>query len=497
MDTNDTNAVPPILEIEDNPIPSTSPFLDTFPATSNKQPSVPYHRGKSRLSYEIEQNRNIPTRTLGAEQPSVSIDEHDYFWTTYDRVASAYDRELLDAWNKSLDVLLIFAGLFSAINTAFIMEAYKGLRPDPAEMTNTLLRLLISHRHDNITLSTEELNAEYPAISTIPINSLFFSSLTFSLLATLGAVSAKQWLTEYTNVGAMNAVNIQGRRRQQKYRGLKAWRLRLIIEILPMLLQLSLLLFLIGVVHFLWTLDHEVATIQLILSGGGVVAYLITLIIGILNPESPFQTPFSKYFPPYFARFRRTLQSIPQISYGFVERMGVFRNRQLSHSLTRVLDRVIHASISKRLESLLMVVYRTCGKWVSRSRFGSGINGDEGYIVEVMHWDETAVTAAESVIWLLEQAEHPDATIAALDAVPRLPPDLLLSLISKREGLLERLVRFHIALLPPTSAGHGDVKWVRAWHDKAIVSGMALWHILKAQLPSNRDPVVDSLLRSI
>ncbi|EUC58763.1 transmembrane protein, putative, partial [Rhizoctonia solani AG-3 Rhs1AP] len=41
-------------------------------------------------------------------------------WKTYVREADQVDEEIVDGWNKSMDVILIFAALFSAIPTAYV-----------------------------------------------------------------------------------------------------------------------------------------------------------------------------------------------------------------------------------------------------------------------------------------------------------------------------------------------------------------------------------------
>ncbi|KAJ7222981.1 hypothetical protein B0H12DRAFT_291870 [Mycena haematopus] len=44
-----------------------------------------------------------------------------------------------ESWRSDMDGLLIFAGLFSAILTAFLIESYKTLSPDSGDTTVLLL----------------------------------------------------------------------------------------------------------------------------------------------------------------------------------------------------------------------------------------------------------------------------------------------------------------------------------------------------------------------
>ncbi|CAE6461354.1 unnamed protein product [Rhizoctonia solani] len=54
-------------------------------------------------------------------------------WPTYVREAERWDEDMVDGWNRSLDVILVFAALFSAISSAFLIESAKNLQEDPAE----------------------------------------------------------------------------------------------------------------------------------------------------------------------------------------------------------------------------------------------------------------------------------------------------------------------------------------------------------------------------
>ncbi|KAG8919829.1 hypothetical protein FRC02_001343 [Tulasnella sp. 418] len=434
--------------------------------------------GQTLAPQEVKGRSKLAEPKLVPNPVPVTIDDHAPFWSTYDKVSGDYDREMIAAWNASLDVLLIFAGLFSAINTAFIIESYKGLQPDPAEITNDLLRILISHKSNDTTPSSDELHPGSPAPSAKPITSIFFSSLTFSLTAAFGAVTAKQWLTEYTSVGAVKALHKQGRKRQRKYRGLKTWHLRLIIELLPMFLQLSLLLFMIGVVDFLWQWDRTVGIVQLVLSCTGVAVYLITIMIGIMIPSSPFQTPLSRYVPRYCKKGYRRLKSTatdlginPKMKYpgqllGHVLRWiksfpkAAGRNLARGTRLPSARTNELHETQSSPPIAVSIVSADTTN--------------------ERSEWDPKLVTAAQSVVWLLEQAEHPDVTITALDAVRRLPPSLIFRLIEEREGLMDRLIAFHRSLFPMSSSTTDQAKLLTEWPNPAVVSALAWHHILWA-----------------
>jgi hypothetical protein len=65
------------------------------------------------------------------------------------------------------------------------------------------------------------------------------------------------------------------------------------MQIFPLLLQLSLLLFSTALSVYLWTIHHIIATIALSLTGLGSLLYAGMVISAVLSPDSPFQTSLS------------------------------------------------------------------------------------------------------------------------------------------------------------------------------------------------------------
>ncbi|CAG7848779.1 SubName: Full=Uncharacterized protein {ECO:0000313/EMBL:CCA71748.1} [Serendipita indica DSM 11827] len=72
-------------------------------------------------------------------------------WHTYNERADIVDRELIKDWNDSLNTLLIFGALYTAILTAFIIESMKLLGEDTGETTRDIL-LVISRQLANFFL---------------------------------------------------------------------------------------------------------------------------------------------------------------------------------------------------------------------------------------------------------------------------------------------------------------------------------------------------------
>ncbi|KAG8875560.1 hypothetical protein FRB97_005002, partial [Tulasnella sp. 331] len=147
------------------------------------------------------------------------------FWRTYYNMAIEFDKVTIERLNSNLDVLLIFAGLFSAINTAFIIPSLANLGPGPADQTNFLIQLLlINGTNPNFTKADFVVSPAFtPPITAVRQNAFFIASLGCSLLAAAGAVIAKQWLQYYQRAGQTGSIREQGMERTKKFIGAKTW----------------------------------------------------------------------------------------------------------------------------------------------------------------------------------------------------------------------------------------------------------------------------------
>ncbi|TFK17735.1 hypothetical protein FA15DRAFT_604485, partial [Coprinopsis marcescibilis] len=54
-----------------------------------------------------------------------------FSWKEGRKLVEKHDDDMCRGWKDEIDKLLIFAGLFSATVTAFTIESYKWLSPEP------------------------------------------------------------------------------------------------------------------------------------------------------------------------------------------------------------------------------------------------------------------------------------------------------------------------------------------------------------------------------
>ncbi|KAJ7583401.1 hypothetical protein C8J56DRAFT_830671, partial [Mycena floridula] len=104
-------------------------------------------------------------------------------------------------WKIAMDGILLFAALFSAVVTAFIIESYQLLSPDPAQLT-----LLILYQISQQLANGSQTVASLPSPSEIPFspsrlailtNFFWFISLALSLTSAFAATLIQQWAPEY------------------------------------------------------------------------------------------------------------------------------------------------------------------------------------------------------------------------------------------------------------------------------------------------------------
>ncbi|KDR73067.1 hypothetical protein GALMADRAFT_73232, partial [Galerina marginata CBS 339.88] len=201
-----------------------------------------------------------------------------------------------DAWKDEVQNLLIFAGLFSAVVTAFIIESYKTLRPDPNDIVIYLLKSIASGS------SASSPPTFTRAASTTRINICWFLSLILSLATVLVGIISLQWVREhqrYTDdITHRKSLAVFHMRTQ----GLDAWYVSRIFTALPLMLQCALIFFFLGVVDFLFALDYIVAvpvTAAIVLTLLFLVATTMLPTVQLFIPRSldPEQRPDKTSLP--------------------------------------------------------------------------------------------------------------------------------------------------------------------------------------------------------
>jgi Family of unknown function (DUF6535) len=199
------------------------------------------------------------------------------------------------------------AGLFSAVCAAFIIQIQPDLKPDPNAATQALLYTLIQATNASALSGNESSISAWngPTSGVVVVESMLYASLFVTLLAAFLAMLSKQWLAYYASVGMKGTIAERGLERQRKFDGFRKWGFESMIKTLPILLQLSLLLFAAALTIYLWSVHRTIAVVTLSLGSVGLVFYLFFSFSPVFSPDSPFRTPLSAVILTIYTWFEK------------------------------------------------------------------------------------------------------------------------------------------------------------------------------------------------
>ncbi|KAK1220491.1 hypothetical protein PQX77_016741 [Marasmius sp. AFHP31] len=202
-------------------------------------------------------------------------------WEVVMKEVDSLDDGLVKGRKEDIDTLLVFAGLFSAVVTAFTIESYQWLEEQPEDTTVALLRQL-SWQQINGTTPPDPLPFEV-STSVVCINVLWFLSLIIALVDALFALLCKQWLREHSCHTHTRTAAEALALRWLRNKSLEKWHVPTILASLPMLLELALFLFLAGLLELLrkqHPVPFGIATIFFVVTA---LFYIGTTIIPSVN----------------------------------------------------------------------------------------------------------------------------------------------------------------------------------------------------------------------
>jgi hypothetical protein len=147
-----------------------------------------------------------------------------------------------------------------------VVESYQSLQEDLAQTSVDLLRH-ISSQLANSSLPAAPIPSQFQAQrSDVRVNVCWFVSLLLSLVVALFGIFLKQWMRAYMKWTDVTPERQAVAIRQFRYRSLEKWHIWAILTLIPTLLQLSVILFLSGLLVFLSSLDQTVAIIMTVLT---------------------------------------------------------------------------------------------------------------------------------------------------------------------------------------------------------------------------------------
>ncbi|KAI0285734.1 hypothetical protein BC826DRAFT_972851 [Russula brevipes] len=228
-------------------------------------------------------------------------------WSLYGKEAKGYDEAWVQKLKDDMDGVLLYAGLLSGVITAFVVPQIQDLQVNPAKQSvyyqQQSVRMLAQ-----ISQQIASISSQAPAIpppspdptfhtsgSDRRVNIFWLLSLIFSLSATLLSTLVLQWVRVYMRVyqPSNNTPLKTARMRQFLFEGVE--RLPVLAEATGGLIQLSLLLFFLGLGDSVLNIDAVVGFAIIIPIVLCAFLYLYGTIAPIINPQSPYRNPLSSF----------------------------------------------------------------------------------------------------------------------------------------------------------------------------------------------------------
>ncbi|CAE6450993.1 unnamed protein product [Rhizoctonia solani] len=260
--------------------------------------------GVGRDSAGIKRPRMGSTGKIQMEfdQPGAELGKDARFWKVYVKETDNWDEELVHGWNKSLDVTLVFAALFSAILTAFLIEISGRLREDPSDnmskalatLSEALVLIANGTQPERAVSSIEsQPTSSTPSHAAVLVSTLWYLSLSLSVATSFLAMLGKNWCHSFM-AGRTGHPCMQARRRQQKWTMIERWKLREFLAMLPSLIYIALLLYAIGLCIYVYDLNHTVALPVIGVTGAAVGFYVCSSLAASILDFFPYTTTTSR-----------------------------------------------------------------------------------------------------------------------------------------------------------------------------------------------------------
>ncbi|GJE95383.1 hypothetical protein PsYK624_115670 [Phanerochaete sordida] len=254
-----------------------------------------------------------------AEQSNKQSGRSSAWQELRDTVRKIDERKVKDA-KEDLDNLLVFAGLFSAVVTTFVVDSYASLQPDN---TDKIVFLMQHSLAQNYTYADGILRpvSPFPSLPSfetplwaLRVNGLWFASLVVSLSTASFGLLVKQWLTEYLAMDWITPEE-QLRVRQFRYPGLVNWKVYELAAALPLLLHISLGLFFLGLCFYTAAASEIIGQSTFPLVAGWAFFALFAIFAPCISSHCPYKITLLKTVLRFIRqliglRIRRLLQTI-------------------------------------------------------------------------------------------------------------------------------------------------------------------------------------------
>ncbi|KAK0209928.1 hypothetical protein IW262DRAFT_1323774, partial [Armillaria fumosa] len=256
------------------------------------------------LSQQGAGSAGVPTGDFRAYAPSQPFEEAgptSSVWHAYLDESRDCDANIVAEQRGEVNILLVFAGLFSAVVSSFITSSSTKFQPDYQKMSafllfdqiNIQLALANGTSIDDVTTSGFDPNAPFtPDLGDVLVIVLLLTSLVLSLTTAFFAIVIDALYCDYMSP-IPGQPNVRARIRHLRYNSLVKWNFQYSIRVLQVLLHFSLLTFVLGLIVSSWGYSPELNVVLVVILSLIFWIYLIVSGEALLYPERPLKTPLT------------------------------------------------------------------------------------------------------------------------------------------------------------------------------------------------------------
>lgn len=203
--------------------------------------------------------------------------------------------------------MILKAALFAGVVTAFIGLVAKDMQPEPS-------KIIVQALQDGFRIlnSTQTSFTQPPAFQpthrAIRVSGCFYMSLAFSLMSAAGSMVSKVWCSEYGRKSTLGSPHSQALRRQWHYNGLHKFRYQDLLDVLPVLLYCSIMMFMVAICDYVYGIYIRIAIYLIIFfSCSFVFAVTLTGCSLVLPKDFPYRIPLADVIVKIFLFILRRL----------------------------------------------------------------------------------------------------------------------------------------------------------------------------------------------
>jgi hypothetical protein len=248
-------------------------------------------------------------------------------------------------------------GLFSAVVATLVAVSVQDLRPNSQDTSSFYLEKMYQLQADPDVSRPSNLSAaaKPPAFSppsyAILVNTLWFLSLVVSLTCAMLATLLQQWARRHVMKTQLPRRSPEKRARMHAFfaNGVDKFHVSWAVEALPALVHLSLFTFFVGLLVFLFNINHTVFNAVICWVALSSAVYACITLIPIFWHDSPFYTHLSSPASlPYAVMAYSIFKLLESITY---KRIGYSSHVRLNILKERYRDRIF-GGLGKAVEQV-------------------------------------------------------------------------------------------------------------------------------------------------